>query len=120
MKQDIIYSETLLDWSEFYALASQGYDCNDELRFRLASRLISLGCADEVYEIALKFEDMRLCSHFVQRALSDGIIFNLDQLTDLSYCVDIDTSILLIKSCDRPLAYDELTRFKEEFYIDLL
>jgi hypothetical protein len=98
-------------WAEYY---ENTYEWSDREKVRRLTSLESFGAVGEVYDAATEFSDTALCSKFVDTALGAGIVFDFEQLTELTYHVDRRTANRLVLAYGKPLTEDEVVEIEDQ------
>ncbi len=88
-----------MTWDEYY---DQFYDWAESTQISKMSQLTSFGPSDEVYEIAMCFNDEKVVSRLIRKAISAGVKFTADEIQELVYCVSDDVIPTLVRSNRTP------------------
>jgi hypothetical protein len=93
-----------LTWEECYALYEEG---QEDLNEQQIEHLVSFGEPDDVFDVAVSWNDDDLRSLFLDKALDYGIRFNVEQIKELLSCVNGQFAKRLLKSYSKKLTQNQ-------------
>lgn len=94
-----------MKWDEFY---DRFFDWAESTQVSRISTLENFGDADEVYDVAIEFQDEKVATRFLKKALAAGVHFSTEQVTELIGNVTDDIMLPLIKSAYGKFTDEEL------------
>lgn len=94
-----------MDWETYY---DKFYDWATSTQISRMSSLTSFGPSSEVAEVAQNLMDEKAASRLIRKAISAGVQFTAEEISELSGCCDTAAMNALLRSADCAFTQEQL------------